>query len=86
MTDQAIRFDDGAAYENMMGRWSALVGERFLEWMAVRLARVGWTWAAAMVPSPPRSSSAARLRRCGLSTLHPANWPLPAPACRLARQ
>lgn len=30
-----IRFDDGAAYENMMGRWSALVAERFLEWIAV---------------------------------------------------
>lgn len=35
MTDQPIRFDDGAAYENMMGRWSALVGERFLDWIAV---------------------------------------------------
>lgn len=30
-----IRFDDGAAYEQMMGRWSALVGERFLDWIAV---------------------------------------------------
>ena len=30
-----IRFDDGAAYEQMMGRWSALVGERFLGWIAV---------------------------------------------------
>lgn len=30
-----IRFDDGASYERMMGRWSALVGERFLDWIAV---------------------------------------------------
>lgn len=30
-----IRFDDGAAYERMMGRWSALVGERFLDWICV---------------------------------------------------
>ena len=30
-----IRFDDGAGYEQMMGRWSALVGERFLDWITV---------------------------------------------------
>ncbi|TAL44290.1 MAG: methyltransferase domain-containing protein [Salinibacterium sp.] len=30
-----IRFDDGAAYELMMGRWSVLVGERFLDWLDV---------------------------------------------------
>jgi ubiquinone/menaquinone biosynthesis C-methylase UbiE len=35
MTEAAIRFDDGASYELMMGRWSALVGERFLDWIAV---------------------------------------------------
>ncbi len=35
MTDPKIRFDDGAAYENMMGRWSVLVGARFLDWLAV---------------------------------------------------
>jgi ubiquinone/menaquinone biosynthesis C-methylase UbiE len=29
-----IRFDDGAAYEQMMGRWSRLVGETFLDWLA----------------------------------------------------
>lgn len=28
-----IRFDDGAAYERYMGRWSRLVGERFLDWL-----------------------------------------------------
>lgn len=29
-----IRFDDGAAYERYMGRWSRLVGEAFLDWLA----------------------------------------------------
>jgi SAM-dependent methyltransferase len=32
--DGAIRFDDGAAYERFMGRWSRAVGARFLEWLA----------------------------------------------------
>lgn len=35
MTDDTIRFDDGASYEQMMGRWSALVGDAFLDWLAV---------------------------------------------------
>lgn len=29
-----IRFEDGAAYERMMGVWSRLAGEVFLEWLA----------------------------------------------------
>ena len=33
MTDQ-IRFDDGAAYERYMGKWSQLAGEIFLDWLA----------------------------------------------------
>lgn len=33
MADQHIRFDDGAAYERMMGVWSRLVGEQFLDWV-----------------------------------------------------
>ena len=33
---QPIRFDDGAAYERMMGIWSRLAGEIFLEWLAPR--------------------------------------------------
>jgi len=28
---ETIRFDDGASYELMMGRWSVLVGARFLD-------------------------------------------------------
>ena len=31
MTDQKIRFDDGAAYERMMGVWSRIAGEVFLD-------------------------------------------------------
>jgi SAM-dependent methyltransferase len=33
VTEQ-IRFDDGAAYERYMGKWSQLVGENFLDWLA----------------------------------------------------
>lgn len=36
-----IRFDDGAAYERMMGVWSRLVGEIFLDWLAPKR---GLTW------------------------------------------
>ena len=32
MTDQQIRFDDGASYERMMGVWSRLAGDVFLDW------------------------------------------------------
>ncbi len=28
-----IRFDDGAAYERYMGKWSQLAGETFLDWL-----------------------------------------------------
>ena len=34
-------FDDGAAYELMMGRWSALVAQPFLAWLALP---AGLTW------------------------------------------
>ena len=34
MADPTIRFDDGAAYEQMMGIWSRLAGEIFLQWLA----------------------------------------------------
>ena len=41
MTDQ-IRFDDGAGYERMMGVWSRLAGNVFLDWLALR---PGLKWA-----------------------------------------
>lgn len=34
-------FDDGAAYEQMMGRWSALVARPFLDWLALP-SRLAW--------------------------------------------
>ena len=34
MTDPSIRFNDGAAYERMMGAWSHLAGDVFLNWLA----------------------------------------------------
>ena len=41
MVDQVIRFDDGAAYEQMMGIWSRKVGEVFLDWLE---PRSDWRW------------------------------------------
>ncbi|HTV78319.1 MAG TPA: class I SAM-dependent methyltransferase [Steroidobacteraceae bacterium] len=32
---QAIRFEDGAAYERYMGRWSQRVGTEFLDWLGL---------------------------------------------------
>jgi ubiquinone/menaquinone biosynthesis C-methylase UbiE len=34
MTDDQIRFDDGDAYERMMGTWSRLAGTIFIDWLA----------------------------------------------------
>lgn len=34
MSDTEIRFEDGAAYDRMMGVWSRLVGDAFLDWLA----------------------------------------------------
>jgi ubiquinone/menaquinone biosynthesis C-methylase UbiE len=33
MSEPPNQFGDGAAYERMMGRWSHLVGEKFLDWL-----------------------------------------------------
>jgi ubiquinone/menaquinone biosynthesis C-methylase UbiE len=41
MVEQKIRFDDGAAYEQMMGIWSRFAGEIFLDWLAP-LAGLRW--------------------------------------------
>jgi ubiquinone/menaquinone biosynthesis C-methylase UbiE len=41
MAEQQIRFEDGAAYERMMGVWSRLAGEIFLDWLA---PRTGLRW------------------------------------------
>jgi len=34
MAENQIRFEDGAGYERMMGVWSRLAGEVFLDWVA----------------------------------------------------
>lgn len=36
MAEQQIRFEDGAAYERMMGVWSRFAGDIFLDWLAPR--------------------------------------------------
>jgi len=41
MTTTEIRFDDGAAYERMMGIWSGLAGAVFIDWLK---APQGWRW------------------------------------------
>ena len=32
--DPQVRFNDGAAYERMMGVWSGIAGSVFLDWLA----------------------------------------------------
>ena len=34
MSEPQIRFEDGAAYEQMMGKWSRLADDIFLDWLA----------------------------------------------------
>ena len=34
MAREQIRFDDGEAYEDFMGRWSLLAGNAFLDWLS----------------------------------------------------
>ena len=34
MSTQPIRFDDGDAYERLMGIWSGIVGQPFLDWLS----------------------------------------------------
>ena len=41
MPPEPIRFNDGAAYERYMGKWSQLAGDLFLDWLA---PRPGWRW------------------------------------------
>ncbi len=41
MNAPQIRFDDGAAYEEFMGKWSRIAGEAFLRWLD---PAPGWRW------------------------------------------
>ena len=36
MAETQIRFEDGAGYERMMGVWSRLAGDVFIDWVAPR--------------------------------------------------
>src|ERR1700676_2607787 len=36
MVQSQISYEDGAAYERMMGVWSRIAGEIFLDWLAPR--------------------------------------------------
>ena len=38
MDKTQIRYDDGVAYERMMGTWSRAAGETFLDWLAPSVA------------------------------------------------
>ena len=39
--EEQIRFDDGASYEDFMGKWSRLAGDTFLDWLAPA-SRLRW--------------------------------------------
>jgi SAM-dependent methyltransferase len=41
MEEPQIRFDDGAAYEDFMGKWSQLAGDTFLRWLD---PPASWRW------------------------------------------
>src|SRR5262245_340712 len=34
MPEHQFRFEDGAGYERMMGKWSRLAGDVFLDWLS----------------------------------------------------
>jgi hypothetical protein len=42
--ENQIRYDDGAAYERMMGNWSRIAGEIFLDWLAPPPGLPGTHW------------------------------------------
>ena len=73
MTIEPIRFDDGASYELMMGRWSLLAGAQFIDWIDVpdrsRWLDVG----CGNGGSPNWRSSAACRRVCRPSIRHRAS-------------
>ena len=69
MAEHQIRFDDGAAYERMMGAWSRLAGGIFLDWI---VPRPGLRWVNVGrgngAPSPNWSSKGAHQPRFTGST------------------
>lgn len=65
MSDQQIRFNDGAAYERMMGTWSRIAGDIFLDWVA---PPSGLRWLD--VGCGNGAFTAHLIRRCGPSEVH----------------
>ena len=58
MPEQQIRFDDGASYERMMGVWSQLAGNVFLDWPS-----------AEVPPDPMRIGDFQRREHCHVCLL-----------------
>ncbi len=81
MEQQQIRFNDGAAYEQMMGVWSRYAGEVFLDWLA---PRQGLRWIdvgcgnGAFTDAPRRALRAAKRFRASIPRKDSS--PLPARA------
>jgi len=65
MAEPQIRFDDGAAYERVMGRWSQLAGHIFLDWLA---PAAGLRWLDVGCGNGAFTELLAR--RCTPATLH----------------
>lgn len=74
MADQ-MRFEDGAAHERMMGTWSRLNGEIFLDWLAPPRDCGGLTSAAEMAPLQSCLLSAARQQKSKGSIRPMLSWP-----------
>jgi ubiquinone/menaquinone biosynthesis C-methylase UbiE len=65
MSDQQIRFDDGAAYERMMGTWSRIAGDIFLDWV---VPPAGLRWLD--VGCGNGAFTAHLIRRCAPAEVH----------------
>src|SRR3974390_3655064 len=80
MSEDEKLFTDGKAYERRMGRWSRIVGEAFLDWLAVpkglRLLDVGCGNGAFTEVLIARCAPAA------VSAIDPSDGPLSYPRPR----
>jgi SAM-dependent methyltransferase len=65
MEEPKIRFDDGAAYEDFMGKWSQLAGSVFLDWLA---PAQHWRWAD--VGCGNGAFTEMLLKRCSPASVH----------------
>ena len=58
---EANLFTDGEAYERLMGRWSRLVGKKFLDWLDTPRIFDGSTSGVATAPLQKKLSLAVPL-------------------------